>query len=86
MLGNIGFKMINNDQTYVIERTFVAEQARGQGLAEKMTVFFLEHARCKTRRSYLYALTRKNILQLILNLNTYYSSKINKLNLKGSFT
>ncbi len=22
MLGNIGFKMINNDQTYVIERTF----------------------------------------------------------------
>lgn len=35
MLGNIGFKMINNDQTYVIERTFVAEQARGQGLQKR---------------------------------------------------
>ena len=49
MLGNIGFKMINNDQTYVIERTFVAEQARGQGLAKKMTVFFLEHAKAQNK-------------------------------------
>lgn len=49
MLGNIGFKMINNEQTYVIEHTWVADKARGQGLAEKMTVFFLEHARSEKK-------------------------------------
>lgn len=44
LLGSIGFKMINNAQTYVIEHTWVAPSARGKGIAKKMTVYFLEQA------------------------------------------
>ncbi|KRL85355.1 GNAT family N-acetyltransferase [Ligilactobacillus apodemi] len=64
MLGNIGFKMINQDQTYVIERTWVAEAARGQGLAEKMTIFFLDHAKAE----------HKNILPLCSYTQKYFAS------------
>lgn len=42
MLASIGFKMINDNKTYVVERTWVDEKARGQGLAKKITVEFLE--------------------------------------------
>ena len=40
-LASIGFKMINDNKTYVVERTWVDEKARGQGLAKKITVEFL---------------------------------------------
>lgn len=44
-LASIGFKMINDNKTYVIERTWVDEKARGQGLAKKITVEFLQNVR-----------------------------------------
>ena len=42
MLAQIGFKLINNEQTFVVERTFVTENARGLGLAGKITTYFLD--------------------------------------------
>ena len=44
-LASIGFKMINDNKTYVVERTWVDEKARGQGLAKKITVEFLHYVR-----------------------------------------
>ena len=44
-LASIGFKMINDNKTYVVERTWVDEKARGQGLAKKITVEFLQNVR-----------------------------------------
>ena len=38
-LASIGFKI------YVVERTWVDEKARGQGLAKKITVEFLQNVR-----------------------------------------
>ncbi|MCP0887519.1 N-acetyltransferase [Ligilactobacillus sp. WILCCON 0076] len=48
-IANIGFKLINNDTTYVVEHTWVSESARGQGLAGKITVHFLEHIRTEKK-------------------------------------
>lgn len=50
-LASIGFKMINDNKTYVVERTWVDEKARGQGLAKKITVEFLQNVAGKQNRS-----------------------------------
>ena len=49
-LANIGFSMIDANQTYVVEHTWVSEDARGMGLAGKITVNFLEHARAEGKK------------------------------------
>lgn len=45
MLADIGFKSINEGRTYVVERTWVDEAARGRGLAGKITAEFLKKVR-----------------------------------------
>ncbi|WP_282709207.1 GNAT family N-acetyltransferase [Ligilactobacillus sp. Marseille-Q7487] len=45
IIAEIGFKMINDEQTYVVERTWVDPNTRGQGLAGKITVYFLKEVK-----------------------------------------
>lgn len=49
LLAEIGFKMMNNDQTFVVERTWVSDQARGQGIAGKITTYFLEEIKTQNK-------------------------------------
>ncbi|KRL04890.1 GNAT family N-acetyltransferase [Liquorilactobacillus oeni] len=41
-VAHIGFKLINDNQTYVVEHTWVSEKERGKGLAGKITKEFLQ--------------------------------------------
>ncbi|MHC3376316.1 GNAT family N-acetyltransferase [Ligilactobacillus equi] len=42
VIAHIGYSMINDDHTYVIEHTWVSENMRGSGLAGKITSYFLD--------------------------------------------
>ncbi|KRL02852.1 GNAT family N-acetyltransferase [Liquorilactobacillus capillatus] len=44
---HIGFKLIDNDQVYVVEHTLVPPKYRGRGLAGKITADFLQQVRAK---------------------------------------
>lgn len=43
IVAHIGFTMIDDNQTYVVETTFVNDDYRGQGIAGKITKEFLKH-------------------------------------------
>lgn len=49
MIATIGFTMINSNQTYVVERTFVDENHRGLGLAGKITQKFVEQVKTQNK-------------------------------------
>ncbi|KRM95928.1 hypothetical protein FC19_GL001407 [Liquorilactobacillus aquaticus DSM 21051] len=44
---HIGFKLINNGHTYVVEHTLVPPEYQGRGLAGKITKDFLQQIRQK---------------------------------------
>ncbi|WP_057735883.1 GNAT family N-acetyltransferase [Liquorilactobacillus uvarum] len=44
---HIGFKLINDGKTYVVEHTLVPSEYRGRGLAGKITTDFLQQIRDK---------------------------------------
>lgn len=46
---HIGFKLIDDNQTYVVEHTLVPPEYRGRGLAGKITADFLQQVRIKAK-------------------------------------
>ena len=61
-VAHIGFKLINDDQTYVVEHTWVDEKERGQGLAAKITKDFLARV----------AEQKKNVIPLCPYTRTFF--------------
>ncbi|KRM00257.1 GNAT family N-acetyltransferase [Liquorilactobacillus satsumensis] len=49
-VAHIGFRLINHEQTYVVEHTWVAEEARGQGLAGRITKDFLDQVAAQKKK------------------------------------
>ncbi|MFT8424785.1 MAG: GNAT family N-acetyltransferase [Liquorilactobacillus sp.] len=49
-IAHIGFSLLDNSQTYLVEHTWVDESARGTGLAGKITKDFLAKVADKSKK------------------------------------
>ena len=71
LVAEIGFSTIDDGNTYVVERTWVSDAYRGQGIAGKITTTFIYKSKKKVKNYYLFAHILINLCKNILSMQIY---------------
>ncbi|MEI2414069.1 GNAT family N-acetyltransferase [Ligilactobacillus salivarius] len=71
LVAEIGFSTIDDGNTYVVERTWVSDAYRGQGIAGKITTTFITRVQEEGKNYYLFAHILINLCKNILSMQIY---------------